>query len=435
MQSGARKQSVLADSPSGRLRLRIAAEPSYLSRLAAVYAYPIRYTIVAELYRREMSPTQFFETFGGGSVSRVRRHFKELEAHGWLRKVRVDPSGPGRPQHMYRTTETATIDDETWAELPFSMRTWFSWRTLAQISRRARWAIEAGTLDSRPDRHVSCECLVLDERGWQERIKAMNQCFWTLGQEQVDAKIRLQESGERPIVAIVALAGFESPAAGKEDAAACGRGSLHSAHTGGPSGFPYFTKSAKVFADPLMLKIVTELNRTAMSATQLAERIGGAAVYGFDRRCKILVKLGWLEHAGTKTGGRRRGATEHFYRAAAPLVHETDLWRPATGPRARQRSQEALRMVFARATEALRAGTFDERPERHLSWWPLRLDEQGWRQVMQRLEECSRSIRAAGDHAAKETATRARETRGSVAATFFLAGFEAAWSTDELWTH
>lgn len=92
-------------------------------------------------------------------------------------------------------------------------------------------------------------------------------------------------------------------------------------------------------------------------------------------------------------------------------------------------------MVFARATEALRAGTFDERPERHLSWWPLRLDEQGWRQVMQRLEECSRSIRAAGDHAAKETATRARETRGSVAATFFLAGFEAAWSTDELWTH
>lgn len=426
MHSSERKQSVFADSSPGRLRLRITADPSYLTRLAVVYAHPIRHTIVVELYMREMSPTQFFETFGGGSVSRVRWHFKELEEHGWLRKVRVDRSGAGRPQHMYRTTETATIDDETWSEIPLSMRAWFSWCTLAQISKRAREAIEAGTLDSRADRHLTCTTLFLDERGWREQISAMNECFWALGQEQIDAKIRLQESGEKPIVAITALAGFESPSAQRREVG----GSDSPAPRRGPSGFPQFTQSAKVFADPLMLAIVTELNRTAMSATQLAEKIGGATVYGFDRRCKALVDLGWLEHVGIKTGGRRRGATEHFYRAAAPLVGEADLWRDRPTWSASTRSREALRLAFGRATTSLRAGTLDERIERHLSWWPLRVDEQGWRQIIARLDAYFEAMLAAKKRAQRRLQASQEKP---ISATFFLACFEAAPFAEEPW--
>jgi hypothetical protein len=36
--------------------------------LAVVFAVPIRLKIVTELYQRDMSPTQFYEEFGGGSV-------------------------------------------------------------------------------------------------------------------------------------------------------------------------------------------------------------------------------------------------------------------------------------------------------------------------------------------------------------------------------
>ena len=408
----------------------MAADPSYLTRLAAVYAYPIRYTIVAELYMREMSPTQFFETFGGGSASKVRWHFKELEEHGWLRKVRVDRSGVGRPQHLYRTTETATIDDETWAEIPPSMRNWFSWRTLAQISNRAEAAIAAGTFDARADRHLTYTQLMLDERGWQEQIEAMNECFRSLGQEQIDAKIRLQDSGEDPIIAIAALAGFESPS-GRDSESDLGTDrSAADVQQQRPSGFPFFTKSAKVFADPLMLKIVGELNRTAMSATQLAEKVGGTNVYGFDRRCKVLVELGWLEHVGAKTGGRRRGATEHFYRAACPIIYDTDLWRGVSDGEKSRLSRETFKQAFEKATEALRAGTFDSRTERHLSWWPLRLDELGWTQVIALLDGYFESLFVAQD-SARRRLQASKET--PIASTFFLAGFQAAPSGGKLW--
>jgi hypothetical protein len=51
---------------------------SPLTRLAVVHDYPLRMKIVTELYMREMSPKEFFDEFGGGSISRVCRHFEKL---------------------------------------------------------------------------------------------------------------------------------------------------------------------------------------------------------------------------------------------------------------------------------------------------------------------------------------------------------------------
>lgn len=431
MRSGEQKQSVSPDSSLGGLRLRIATEPSYLARLAAVYSDPIRAKIVAELYMREMSPTQFFEAFGGGSASKVRWHFKELTGHGWLRKVRTESRRTaGRPQHLYRATEPPVIDDETWANLPLSIRAWFSWRTLSQIWERSQESMTAGTFDARPDRHLTVTTLSLDQRGWQEQIQAMNECFTSLDQEQVDAKIRLQASGEDPVIAIVALAGFESPSGRSPDLDPGGERSAVDARRRWKSDIPFFTRLAKVFADPLMLTIVAELNGAAMSATQLAVKIGGASVYGFDRRCKLLAELGWLEHVGAKTGGRRRGATEHFYRAVGPIVYDTDLWRGVSDSEKGRLSRETLQQAFEKATEALRTSTFDARPERHLTWRPLCLDELGWTQVIALLDGYFESLFVAQD-SARRRLQASKET--PIASTFFLAGFQAAPSGGKLW--
>lgn len=429
MGKGKLNQAALAESSGRGLRLRISAEPSYVARLAAVYADPIRAKIVAELYMREMSPTQFFEDFGGGSPARVRRHFKELAEHGWLRKVRTDNRGAtGRPQHLYRSTELPVIDDETWAEFPLSVRGWFSWRTLVQVRERVRESMAAGTLRDRPDRHLSCTQVVLDERGWQEQISRMNDCFRALAQEQADAKIRLQEVGGESTVAVVALGGFESP---QRPTAAPDSGGA--APAGLPRQYldvPFSLRVAKVFADPLMLKIITELDRRPMSATQLAEKIGEASVYGFDRRCKILLELGWLEHVGTKTGGKRRGATEHFYRAAGPDIDQGDVLRGIPLSKKSRRSHEVVEEIFEAAREALTAGTFDARTERHLSWSPMRLDELGWRQVIAMLDGFVEATQSAQEEAEQ----RLRCNRATpIRATSFLAGFEAAHSRDTLW--
>jgi hypothetical protein len=66
----------------------------HLRRLAVVFvAVPIRLKIVTELYQREMSPKQFYEEFGGGSVSRLAQHFERLVETGWLRQMWTE--GPG----------------------------------------------------------------------------------------------------------------------------------------------------------------------------------------------------------------------------------------------------------------------------------------------------------------------------------------------------
>jgi hypothetical protein len=47
----------------------------------------------------------------------------------------------------------------------------------------------------------------------------------------------------------------------------------------------------------------------------------------------------------------------------------------------RQISRSTLQMLIARADGAIYQGTFDKRPDRHLSWVALELDEQGWEEL------------------------------------------------------
>lgn len=65
----------------------IHSKAPFTLRMAKVFAEPLRIKILAELNRQDMSATQFFEEFGGGSVTRVSRHFKVLSEYGWLAKV------------------------------------------------------------------------------------------------------------------------------------------------------------------------------------------------------------------------------------------------------------------------------------------------------------------------------------------------------------
>ncbi|HEU4906728.1 MAG TPA: hypothetical protein VFT19_11540, partial [Solirubrobacterales bacterium] len=71
-------------------KLAVGIKPeAHLRRLAVVFSVALRLKIVGELYTREMSPKQFYEEFGGGSISRVTKNFQKLAEAGWLRHVRT----------------------------------------------------------------------------------------------------------------------------------------------------------------------------------------------------------------------------------------------------------------------------------------------------------------------------------------------------------
>jgi hypothetical protein len=182
-------------------------------RLAKVFAEPLRIRIVAVLNTREMSPKQFHAEFGGGSLSRVCRHFDLLVEYGWLYQTKTETGGQrrGAVEHFYRATGPAIFDDEIWPGLPQSMKEMVSARIFEEFAERVRAAMENGTIDSRDSRHFSWMPLLLDQQGWDNAIAKVNALFHWFFEEQEEAYLRMAESGEEPIPMTVALAAFESP--------------------------------------------------------------------------------------------------------------------------------------------------------------------------------------------------------------------------------
>jgi hypothetical protein len=400
---------------------------SFLRRLAVVFADPLRLKIVTELYMREMSPTLFFEEFGGGSVPRVDRHFKTLAEHGWLRLVREASGGRrrGGTEHFYRTTELAVFDHETWAHLPYSIKVAFSWRSFEQLGERIKEAIEAGTFDARPDRHLSWTPVILDRLGWVRAIGAVDALFESLFEEQADAKLRIAQSGEKPILTTVALAGFESPMGDRASGRPQDLSSLPVADDSakaGDSPVPFMLRLAKVFADPVCLRIVMELNMREMSPTQFCNEFGGASTSGVNRRFKMLTEIGWLRKVNEKTGGKRRGATEHFYRATGPAIYDSRNWSEVPDSVKTTFSWRTFEQLSEQVREAIEAGTFDARPDRHLSWSLLLLDQLGWEKAISAVDALFELVREEQDSAKLRIAKSGEE---QIRVTVALATFES----------
>lgn len=346
---------------------------AYLRRLSVVFADELNLKIVTELFMRQMSPKQFHREFGGGSLPRVDAHFKKLAAHGWLRFIRAE-SGDGRRggiEHFYRATELAIFDDETWSLLPYSIKVAFSWRSFRQLTERVREAMEAKTFDARSNRHLSWTPLLLDPLGWERVIAAIDALFESLFEEQEDAKIRIHKTEERPILTTVGLAAFESPSRDVGPA-------KPSLVEGNETLVPFPTRLSKVFADELCLKIVAELNLREMSVTQFHREFGGAKIDGIRRRFNMLTEIGWLKRVHHETGGKRRGAVEYFYRATGPAVFDNGTWADVPDSIKAAHSWKTFKQLSEQVKDAMSAGTFDSRADRHLTWSLLRLDQEGW---------------------------------------------------------
>lgn len=360
---------------------------SYLRRLSIVFAVELRLKIVTELYMRKMSPKQFHAEFGGGSLMRVTQNFERLEEEGWLRFLHDDgPGGTRRGgiEHFYRATELAVFDNETWSVLPYSIRLAFSWTSFKQLAERVRRALEAGTLEARSDHHFTCMSLTLDQRGSERVLGAIDNVFAEFFDEQEDAAIRVYDPEEELFRATAGLVAFESP---KQDDGMAG--SLLVENDKEPP-VPFPQRLSKVFDDEVSLRIIAETNLRALSPTQSYAEFGhefrNLNVNGVHRRFRRLVKIGWLKQVGTKTGGRRRGATEKFYRATGPAIFRSGPWTDLPDSVSGTRSWATFEQLSDLAKEAMKAGTFDGRLDRHLTWSALRLDQRGWEKMTDALD-------------------------------------------------
>lgn len=402
-------------------RVRVGSEPStYLSRLAVVFADPVRLKIVSELFQREMSPSEFFETHGGGTLSRVDAHFKRLAKFGWLRLVRQESGGGrrGATENFYRAPKLAIIDTGTWAELPRSMRSEFSWRIFEQFAERVKAALEAGSFDHRPERHFTWTPLVVDETGRRRVIELVDDLFEGLFEEQADARTRLRRSEEPPIHVTVGLAAFDSPNRKRNRS-----GLLLPAPKSQDKALEetYTVRLARIFSHEVNLKIITELSLRQMSPSQFAEDFGGE-VPEAARRFRALVDQGWLVKVDEKTGGRRRGGVESFYRATKPAVFDSRSWSMVPNRVRTTYSWRIFEQLAEQVREAMDADTFDSRVDRHHTWTPFVLDRLGWNQVIAAVDAVFYAV-LEEHRRAKQRLAKSNER--AVISTVYLAAFES----------
>lgn len=359
--------------------------------MSVVFAVELRLKIVCELYMREMSPTRFFEEFGGGSISRVTRNFERLSEAGWLKYIRKEgPGGKrrGGVEHFYRATELAYFDAETWGLLPYSIRVDFSWNSFKQIAMRLRAAIEAGWVEPHSKGNLTSDLLKLDQRGWTNVIDAVRTHFDFIFEEQQAAALRLSRSGRDPVRASVVQLAFEP-------ARPVGADESQLVENRNEPVVSLPVRLSKVLADDICMEIVREANSRAISATQFHSEIGGDSVGAIRRRFKKLARVSLLTEVEALTGGKRRGATEKFYRATGPAISATERGPWADVPAAVDRSAtwgrfEALTDEVKRA---MRQGIFDAREDSCLAWSILQLDQQGWDAVIDDLDRLRRFAR------------------------------------------
>jgi DNA-binding transcriptional ArsR family regulator len=123
----------------------------------------------------------------------------------------------------------------------------------------------------------------------------------------------------------------------------------------------------------------------------------------------------------------RRGASEHIYRSKMLALHTDEDFAALTYEQRAQISRSTLQMLIARADGAIYQGTFDKRVDRHLSWVPLELDEQGWEELRDLQAESldrAQAIKAAAI-ARKHNRSETGEDSATFPATFGALAFES----------
>lgn len=144
----------------------------------------------------------------------------------------------------------------------------------------------------------------------------------------------------------------------------------------------------RALAHPLRIQILEILTERVASPNLVATDLGmGLSHVAYHTRA--LNRCGCLELVET---AQRRGATEHFYKAAPDAFIGTPAWRNVPRSLRGGVTAASLQTFMDKAVTALRAGTIDDREDTTLTWMPLRVDEEGWVEINEILHEATERI-------------------------------------------
>lgn len=356
-------------------------------KMARAVADPWRLRILAEVSVKPLSPSQFVEEFGG-ELTQVSRSFRQLAKWGYIEVVeeRPDRRRGAAIEHVYRAIRRAYFGPSAWEDVPLDERTSASLSVLDAYRERIRAAIEAGTFDQELDRHLSWDAVALDRSAWTEVGTRLDTVLDSLAEHEIGSNRRLAASGEEPIPTTVGLAAFRSP----EPPSLILRGTTRRGDAAADinSGFSHVISPtlAKALSNKWRSRIFAEVSVRPLSPSQFVEEIGGSMSH-VSRCFRELAKWGFIEIIEERNGGRRGGGVERIYRSTQRPHFDAPTWEAFPQLVRDEISRFFLANYFGRVADAIKAGTFDEDIDRHLSWKPIVVDREAWTEISESLDE------------------------------------------------
>ena len=179
-------------------------------RIAKALSHPMRARILEILNERVASPNEIAETIDE-RLPNVSYHVRALLDLGCIELVDT-AQRRGAIEHYYRAVVRPFFSDSDWKRIPRSGRRAISDTLLKVIWEDVSGAAEAGTFDSRPDRHLTHNPMVVDDQGWSELADVMARTLREIEKIESQSARRLKRSEEGGVPTSVVLMQFETPA-------------------------------------------------------------------------------------------------------------------------------------------------------------------------------------------------------------------------------
>jgi DNA-binding transcriptional ArsR family regulator len=143
-----------------------ANKPDTGRTIGSVVAHPLRSRCLTRLAERTASPAELAIEFRK-PLSDVSYHVATLLKAGAIELVGERPVR-GSIQHFYRAIKLPYVDTAENQDLPLEQRLAFARQAIQLAAADATIALDAETLNRRPDAHVVRMPMVIDEEGWSE---------------------------------------------------------------------------------------------------------------------------------------------------------------------------------------------------------------------------------------------------------------------------
>lgn len=173
----------------------------------------------------------------------------------------------------------------------------------------------------------------------------------------------------------------------------------------------------KALAHPLRVEILTILNERMASPNELSKELE-EGLSQVSYHVKVLKDFECIEMVKTEP---RRGAVEHYYRATERSFIPDSEWQSLPDSIKPGVTWSAFKMIIEDVVGAIKGGSFNARDDVHMSCTPGIVDEQGWNESVDLINETLERIIDIHSASAKRLAKSGEE---GVPATAVLMNFE-----------